>query len=312
MTNFILIFICLIAGAVLRRLDRFPSNAPQALNVFVIHLSFPAVVLVQVPLLLSSTSLTSSLLIPVSMGWLQIVSSVIVMSALGARWGWSRATIGALALTAGLGNTSFVGFPLVEALLGAKGLQIAVVADQLGSFLALSTIGLTIGAVFSGSKVTVRDVLTKIVSFPPFIALIAAVVWHVSGTYGPGPAVSTLEKIGATLVPLALVSVGLQLDFKLSVVRRRWCELGCGLVFKLVLVPLVLGILYVSAFGARGLEVHVTLLEAAMAPMITAAIVATQFKLDTEIANLMVGVGIPLSLATVPIWHLLLSHWLGT
>jgi predicted permease len=40
-----------------------------------------------------------------------------------------------------------------------------------------------------------------------------------------------------------------------------------------------------------------------MATMITSAVVAAEFNLDTEIANLMVGIGIPISLITVPLWH---------
>jgi hypothetical protein len=35
-------------------------------------------------------------------------------------------------------------------------------------------------------------------------------------------------------------------------------------------------------------------------------VVATEFNLDTEIANLMVGIGIPLSLITVYLWNMFL------
>jgi predicted permease len=45
-----------------------------------------------------------------------------------------------------------------------------------------------------------------------------------------------------------------------------------------------------------------------MASMITSAVVATEFNLDTEMANLMVGIGIPLSLVTVPLWNYFLFN----
>ena len=73
-----------------------------------------------------------------------------------------------------------------------------------------------------------------------------------------------------------------------------------------MLSPVVFWVLYVALFQQRGEMVHITLLEAAMAPMITAAVVANDFELDGEMANLMVGLGIPLSLLTVPLWHYLL------
>jgi len=42
--------------------------------------------------------------------------------------------------------------------------------------------------------------------------------------------------------------------------------------------------------------------------MITSAIVATEYHLDAELANLMVGISIPLSFVTVPLWNYLLFH----
>jgi predicted permease len=46
-----------------------------------------------------------------------------------------------------------------------------------------------------------------------------------------------------------------------------------------------------------------------MAPMITAGILAHEYGLDPELGNLMVGIGIPLSLATVPIWAWVLARF---
>jgi len=39
-----------------------------------------------------------------------------------------------------------------------------------------------------------------------------------------------------------------------------------------------------------------------MAPMIGAGIVAMQYKLNAPLVSLMLGIGIPLSLMTVPAW----------
>lgn len=86
---------------------------------------------------------------------------------------------------------------------------------------------------------------------------------------------------------------------------RKWRPLVLGLGFKLLLAPLVFLLLYVVCAGATDFVTRVTILEAAMAPMITSAVVAADFELDTEVANLMVGVGIPLSLGTVALGNAL-------
>jgi hypothetical protein len=46
----------------------------------------------------------------------------------------------------------------------------------------------------------------------------------------------------------------------------------------------------------------VTVFEAAMGPMIGASIVAIEHELDPPLLTMMVGVGIPLSFLTLPVW----------
>ena len=67
-------------------------------------------------------------------------------------------------------------------------------------------------------------------------------------------------------------------------------------------MPALFFILYFKVLKSHDFATHVTWLESAMAPMITAAVVASEFHLDSEVSNLMVGLGIPLSLLTVTLW----------
>jgi predicted permease len=307
-TNFAVIFACLFAGLLCRRSSRFPPSTAQALNSFVIHLSFPALILEQFPLLLGSTRWSPALLVPVSMAWILFGLSTLFFFKLGTRLGWSRPKIGALVLTAGLGNTSFVGFPLLEALMGPSAVRVGILADQPGSFLVLSTAGIAAAAFFAGGSVTPSAILKRVFSFPPFLAMLTASLWFVFGMPGYVALSPALGKVASTLVPLALFAVGYQLKVGPSVLKRRWRPLAWGLGFKLVFAPFFFLILYVGIFGQRDFAAQVTILEAAMATMITSAVVAGEFELDSELANLMVGVSIPLSFLTVPLWHLLLQH----
>lgn len=50
-------------------------------------------------------------------------------------------------LTVPLGNTGFVGIPLVEALLGKEAVAYAILYDQFGTFIALNTLGSFIAAI---------------------------------------------------------------------------------------------------------------------------------------------------------------------
>jgi predicted permease len=60
------------------------------------------------------------------------------------------------------------------------------------------------------------------------------------------------------------------------------------------------------AAGITGLTLTVGVLQAAMAPMISAAILADQYDLEPQLANTVLGAGILLSLVTIPLGNLFL------
>lgn len=311
MLNFSLIFACLIIGLILRNLRRFPSTAPDTLNAFIIHISLPAVVFTQLCPFLQKPFSVLEMLIPISMPWILFGLSWVTFQFLGKKLAWSKAKIGALTLTAGLGNTSFVGFPLLEALIGRSAISIGVVLDQLGTFLVLSTAGLVAAVSYSGntdSTPKAQETLKKVLSFPPFLALIGSFLWVALGFNQQSVAVQVLEKLASTLIPLALVAVGLQLDLNPRSIAKKWKALSLGLGFKLFLSPIIFWVFYIGVLKTNNSIVHITLLEAAMAPMITSAVVANEFDLEGELANLMVGIGIPLSLVTVPLWNFIFAQ----
>ena len=59
--------------------------------------------------------------------------------------------------------------------------------------------------------------------------------------------------------------------------------------------------------GAGGRIAQITIFETAMGPQIGGSIVALKHGLDRPLVILMVGIGIPLSFATLPLWWWLLQ-----
>lgn len=133
--------------------------------------------------------------------------------------------------------------------------------------------------------------------------MVLAVLWTVMGLPGWDYLHEPLEKISLSLVPIALFSVGFQLQLYGEVLRRRRFPLVIGLSLKLVVMPLIFFLIIYKILGLNDLFAQVTVLESAMATQITSAVVANEFNLDGELANLMVALSILLSLATVPLWH---------
>ncbi len=300
MNNLILLITCFVAGMLLRRSGRMPEHAPATLNSFIIHVSLPALTLLYV----HGLRLSGEVGLIAAMAWLHFGLAAGFFWLLGRWLGLPRATVGALTLTGGLGNTSFLGLPMIEAYYGREAIITGILADQLGSFLVLSILGITVAGLYSSGAPTARAILRRIVLFPPFIALAVAVAL-IPVEYADW-FTALLHRLGDTLAPLALLSVGLQL--RLGHLAGNGRNLTVGLLFKLFLAPLALSLLYVGLLGAQGQAIRVTLFEAAMPPMITAAIVATEHDLDPPLATLMVAVGLPLSFLTLTGWWWVLAR----
>lgn len=300
MANITMLVLCLLGGVLLRQAGRVGENAHQTLNAVIVHLALPAVTLRA----LHGFRFESGQLLPVLMPWGLFALGGLLFWSLGRALGLPRAQIGALTLVGGLGNTSFVGLPMIEALHGRDGLGLGLLIDQLGSYLVLSTLGVAVAAWYAaGPRVGGREMLRRVVTFPPVCALALALATR--PLHFPQPLEDALARIGDTLAPLALLSVGMQL--RVDALREHARALTLGLGYKLMLAPaLVLLALQLAGTGS-GPSSDVTMIEAAMPPMIGAAIVATQANLAPRLVSMMVGIGIPLGLCTATAWHWLFS-----
>jgi predicted permease len=193
-----------------------------------------------------------------------------------------------------MGNTSFLGVPLIAALRGDEAVHFALIYDQLGSFLALSTYGLFVLARFSGEGApSMSAMLKRVVLFPPFIALLIAL----SPLRLPEALEPVLARVGDTLSPLAMFAVGMRL--KLRPPRER-SALLCGLGVKMLLVP-ACAFALTLVLGGSGLPAQVAVLEAAMPPMLSAAALASMAGLAPELCAALAGYGIVAAFVIVPL-----------
>jgi predicted permease len=303
MDNILLIFLCLLVGLGLQRVTAFPKNGHLALNQFIIYVALPALALFYIP----KISISTQLLYPLGIAWIGFMLSFLFFWFLGKRMGWSRRLIGCLIITAGLGNTSFVGFPIIQALYGEEGLKTAIIVDQPGSFVVMATLGIITAAIFAKGKPSSKDILLKILLFPPFIAFILALGMNLFKFDFNEHLETVFQKLGATVTPVALVSVGLQL--KIDRRSQHWKFLRLGLFFKLMLTPLFFFLLYKIVLKGKGLDVDVSVMESAMAPMITGTILASNYGLKPKLSSMMIGIGIPVSFITLAFWYFIVNNF---
>jgi len=297
---FALILAMLGLGMLFARLRALPDNSAEVLNRVVLYVCLPAAVLTYVPRLQLDLGLVGLMATP----WLLMLASWALVTLATRSLGFARDVHAVLLICVALANSSFIGYPMVRALLGDAALPYAVVYDQFGTFVLLSTFGLYVIARYSGDRPpSARQVLARIARFPPVWALLFALV--LMPAQPPHWIGTALRQLADAMLPLVMLAVGLSIRLRLS--RAELTPLGVGLLLKLLVMP-ALALPLAWLFGLQGTLLQVNVLESAMPTMITAAALAISHQLAPRLAAAMVGYGIVLSLVTLPAWAWVLQH----
>ncbi|MCL1933824.1 MAG: AEC family transporter [Candidatus Azobacteroides sp.] len=301
MTHFILILICISAGVIISRLRLLPTDAYKGVNAWVINVALPALALRYVP----EIEWSSQLLLPMIGPLLVWTGAWLFVKIYDWKKQLSVGSRTALFVTCGLGNTAFLGFPMVSAFYGESEIQHAVVFDQI-TFITFSTLGvITILKASSEKSEALKFAyfLKKVLRFPPLLGCLLALILSRFTDFSPVNPI--LDKLVATMSPMALFSIGLQLKF--GAIKQEWKLISAGLIYKLLLAP---GLTLLLAFllHSSGNPAKIGVFEAAMSSHITGSLLAAQNGLNPRYCSLVVGMGIVMGFITATGWYFLMEH----
>jgi len=300
LANFIMIGTFVLLGILFRRLKAFPAETAQVLNMFALYVSLPAVILLKVPTL----TLTSQNAIAAVVPWFMLLLSAMVIQLLAKPCGWSRQATGALMLIVPIGNTSFMGVPMVKAFFGEAGIPHLILYDQIGTMLIFATYGSIILSIYTGESTRIRTIALRALLFPPTTALLAGLLLR-EWPY-PQALVTALENLAGALTPLVMTAIGFQITLRLR--PTTLSPLGTGLAVKLIIAP-VIALLGCRMFGFTSLAADIAIFEAGMPPMVTASALAAAAGLGVELAIALAGLGIVLAFATLPLLYILIRFF---
>ncbi len=292
----LILLVFLFAGYIAQRAisESHRERWADRLNRFVIYVSLPSLVFVY----MVDLEIDARFILPIASAWGLFALSVILLLLLSRRFHWSRSLTGALLMTVPFGNTSFLGIPFTKAFFGEVGIPYAIVYDQLGSFLILSTAGVIILSLYSSQEATLPKILYRVFTFPAFVTLILALI--IDPQIPPTWLMTLLGYLAATLTPAALIAIGLHLRLRLE--AGRILPFCTGLFIKLILMPLILLPLLII-FDTHTLSAQVSLFEAGMGPMISSAMLAMMAGLEKRFVASILGYGIVISFVTLPLWY---------
>lgn len=284
-------------GVTLRVSGLLSAEDSRPLNTVLMYVALPALIF---------SSVHRAELDP-RLGMLPAIAWAVALLGLAIGWTLARLlklkgpTAGAFIMACVFGNTGYMGYPVASALMGDAGLVRAIFSDVFGNTAAVISIGSLVAGHYGAGDVKVNP-LKEIVTFPPFIALAAALALH--SVPIPELVTSWLDGLGSVVIPVIMISVGLSL--KPRELKGHLSLASVVVAVKLVALPLI-------AFGLGALLLEdpysqrVAIIEAGVPTMMLLVIMGERYKLDSDFiasAILMTMVG---AIVTIPVLQLLLG-----
>lgn len=195
-------------------------------------------------------------------------------------------------------NYAIIGIPLATLLGGesAKAAASVVAAATVPLFNILAVIALTIYDHEDGQKISIKNILKKIITNPLIIGVFAGLTFNfigmgidalggnMSAFLGEASFIGkTISSLGGVATPLALVVLGGRFEFK--AVKSLWKQLTLSVTLRLVITPLVfLTVAYLLGFKSST-EFAILIALFATPIAVSSAPMAAQMHQDEELAG---------------------------
>jgi len=271
----------------------YHDNSKQLIE-FIIYFSLPAIVFSKIyPL-----NLDERILGLILMFICFILFNLALAYFIGRLMKLNKLLLATFMIMATFGNTSFIGFSYIDAFYGQDYIVYGLIYDLFGSFLLLVSIGMFIITWGSGRKNNVKSIFTSVFLFPPSIMFFITVL--AKNFEVPNFLLLTTETLGATLVPIAMIAIGMKLELKH--IFQKFHIVSMAMVLKMVIVPIIVLLGFQLFYGIDETWVKVTIIEVAMPPMTMATVLAIKGGLDEKVAINSLVLGVLLSLFTITMY----------
>lgn len=271
----------------------YQDNSKQLIE-FIIYFSLPAIVFSKIYPLVLDEKIFGLILMFIAI----ILFNLLLAYFIARMMKLNKILLATFMIMATFGNTSFIGFSYINAFYGEDYIVYGLIYDLFGSFLLLVSIGMFIITWGSGKKNNFTSIFKSIFLFPPSLMFFITVV--VKNFEIPNFLLLTSQTLGSTLVPIAMIAIGMKLEVKHIFVKFHIVSMA--MILKMVIVPVIVLILFQQFYGINETWVKVTIIEVAMPPMTMATVLAIKGGLDEKVAINSLVLGVLLSLLTITLY----------
>ncbi|WP_285731709.1 AEC family transporter [Nocardiopsis sp. ATB16-24] len=323
LSTMIPLFVIVLIGYLASYSEHFRGNAQKAVNDFVFYIALPA--------LLFSAVAGSDLSEGISWSFIAANLTILVLGSvlgllLGAflfRYPMPRALT--TSMLSGYGNVAYLGVPLLVTAVGAQAALPVALGQLLHNmfFMVLYPLCATLAVQRRRVMETVpsprqeatapppapaestgRAIFRSVVLNPVSLSVVLGLLFALVGWRLPGPAADTIDMLAGAAAPGALFAVGLTLRRAVSALREGSVaipELGCTVVVKLAIMPLIAVALVTVVFPMPPVWAFTTVVMCGLPNAATAYVLAQQKESGAQQAAASVVVTSALSLITLPL-----------
>lgn len=195
-------------------------------------------------------------------------------------------------------NCGFMGYPVIDALLGSQGVFYAAIFN-LGFTTLVWTYGVSIIKGESNEKRSIAQSLKSIIT-PPFIAILAGFLTFLFQIKWPFFLTESLSLIGRVTSPLSMMLIG----FILSEIHIKDILAGDRIylvtLIRLVILPSSLFFI-LNAFGLEGYLIQIPVIIAAMPAAANTAIISSKYNGNYQLASKGIFITTLLSILSIPL-----------
>ncbi|MCT7951547.1 AEC family transporter [Ancylothrix sp. C2] len=209
----------------------------------------------------------------------------------------SKLSQGSFLLTAMVGNTGYLGYPVALALVGQKYFAWALFYDLLGTMFGAYGLGVVIAARYGTGLKNPVSLGLEMFYNPTLWSFAFGLLFR--NVFLPSFWEESLQFFAWFIVALSLILIGMRLS-QLS--SWRSLKPACiSLLIKMIIVPLIVGV-FISFLGISGSPLLVIVLQMAMPPAFATLVLAETYNLDRELTVTALAIGSVGLLFTLPVW----------
>jgi auxin efflux carrier (AEC) len=296
--TFIPLVLMIFVGYITKRIGVLKSEDVKPFNNVVIKIALPCLVFISLydadlSNMFQMIGLTGAGLIAGLITTL-ITFLILTYKKIGLTEKWS------LILPVTMGQTAFLGYPIVLGIWGKPGLVLAVFYD-ISTYIIFAILILILTIQFKNgfSKKDVIDVVKKVIYLPILWGIALGIIFNlVSFIYLPSFITNTIHNFANATVPLVMILLGLSLEFE---GLRENYKVATGIsILQLVVFPTIVAVC-VYLMGFQNMSLKVPVVEAAMPCAILALALSIDHDLDYKLTSDCIIISTILSLITIPI-----------